>query len=500
MTDLDDTALLKLIAEQQDRAAFNELFLRYQQSAFSLACHILQNSALAEEAVQEAMMSIWVSPRTDLQGRTPREWILGTVAGKSLNVRRGQKKNSRREKAVVQERGAAEEKPAESETDELLLALRNQIEQLPELESQLLACSFGANLTHQKISEMLGLPKSTITLRIQQALQHLRLNLQKSGLTAVLPLAATAGVKSALTQGVACPAHLRTQVMQAIQRGTPAHNTSRRSRRSPKSSGQSAALQGAIAVAALAAVGLLAYAQLSAPAPQPAKTTPIPAPAPVAVVPEVPISKPLPAPAAQAAATVKPVREKIYKQWNFKPSAPADSDLLNVNKNTAWRMERNGTGELYSTDNSGILLIPKVTLDHQYMKITMSLHALGKHADVMATWVDRDAIASYDYHETSTTYTENDWRFESTFVFSSRECLQFFGDELKVVKTYEKDWPGDQLILQLQQLGIESITVESLTQEEMERVYKAARPAKAELLKAPVKRYEQQVIPANLLK
>ena len=171
----DDISLLSAIAVHRDRAAFTALVERHRERAYNMAFHILRNSALAEEALQEAMLTIWLDAKKLEPEANVANWILRTVSGKSLNLKRNRTRSARREDRMTMERGrmnAATEDAAER--TELIGALRSQLEKLPELESQLLACSFGANMSHRQIGEIFNLSQPTVGTKIQQALARLR--------------------------------------------------------------------------------------------------------------------------------------------------------------------------------------------------------------------------------------------------------------------------------------------------------------------------------------
>ena len=465
-TSPDDITLLKAIVEQRDRAAFDALFLRYQNSAFSLASHILQNAALAEEAVQEAMLSIWTSPRLDLGDRTPREWILGTVAGKSLNVRRGNRKQSRREKTVSDGRAAHVESSTGSDDNELLTALRTHIDQLPEHESQLLACSFGANLPHRKISELLGIPKSTISFRIQQALQHLHVNLQKSGLAAAVPLAATGGLQVALTEGARGPAELHAKVMQVVDRASSGSGSSRRIRRKPLKSGQASALPGMIAASMVAALGLIAYAQVS-PAPKAIVATAAPAPvvAPPAPVPAVPVARvtPIPAPVP-----LPRKQAKLFKRWRFDQGPAADLPPLHG----TWYWHQNGNSGYMETDPRGQTCI-KLPIGGEHLPFRVSITKTAIKSKKLSTfaqaaWLKSDGLpCAYESWAQSFTVNSEVQRFECVCYFNDRYVLNYMDSKLSGICRLMPGSAPDCASIFVENSRIEEICIESLDPSEL---------------------------------
>ena len=59
MEEHDDISLLKAISQRRDSEAFTQLCKRHRGRAFNTAFRILRDQALAEDAVQDAMLSIW---------------------------------------------------------------------------------------------------------------------------------------------------------------------------------------------------------------------------------------------------------------------------------------------------------------------------------------------------------------------------------------------------------------------------------------------------------
>jgi RNA polymerase sigma-70 factor (ECF subfamily) len=217
MKELDDVTLLNAIAKQRDRDALNQLYQRYEKRAFNLALHILGTSALADDAVQEAMLSIWLSPKQDLPQDRVSEWILGVVAGKSLNLKRGQRRHNKRAEHVAME---SESPPInideKVENTELISQLRNHLKQLPELDSQLLACSYGAGMSHRKIAEVFNMSRTRVTERIQEALSRLRGNLTRAGVTAVVPVISAQSLFEAMTSGHDSPPGMGARMLSRI--------------------------------------------------------------------------------------------------------------------------------------------------------------------------------------------------------------------------------------------------------------------------------------------
>jgi transposase len=100
----DDISLLMAIAQQRDRAAFAELHERYQKRTFNQAFRILRDRTLAEDAVQESMLSVWHSAKTVQSDWNAEDWILRIVTNKSLQIERGRGRRAKREESIATER------------------------------------------------------------------------------------------------------------------------------------------------------------------------------------------------------------------------------------------------------------------------------------------------------------------------------------------------------------------------------------------------------------
>ena len=78
-----DKKLIALVA-QKNKEAFTELFNRYQAKAYSTALRILREKELAEDAVQDAFLSIWLHANQFNNKAAVSSWIYRIVANQAL--------------------------------------------------------------------------------------------------------------------------------------------------------------------------------------------------------------------------------------------------------------------------------------------------------------------------------------------------------------------------------------------------------------------------------
>lgn len=300
MSDPSDTQLLAQAVEQQDPAAFAQLFDRFKHESFNLALHLTQNAALAEDAVQDAMLAVWQLKKIPESGA--RKWLLAIVAHKSLQTIRSRRRSSQREERIkgmsVKETPTAPD--ARQERDELIGALRSHMEKLPPVERQMLALYFGAEISESEIGKMLSLSQTSVSRKLSDALARLRSNLAAAGFAAAVPLVALKGLNQALLTGQQAPHSLSESVLNALKTN-PRSPVSRRSGTARKAAKAGKSIGGPLfaATAFAVALGVASYASFSKPA-----TTNLPV--------------------TTTATTVAPSPTGLRKFWSFNTGPAAD--------------------------------------------------------------------------------------------------------------------------------------------------------------------------------
>lgn len=170
---LSDEALVALVARSDDDA-FAELYDRYDRLAYGLARRILRDGALAEDAVQDAFLTIWRSAARFNAERAPaRVWILTLVHRRAVDLVRHQE---RRRTEQLPER---EEKGADAADDAVWLRLqrervRDALGQLPDQQREAIELAYFGGFTQSELAERLGQPLGTIKSRMFSGLARLR--------------------------------------------------------------------------------------------------------------------------------------------------------------------------------------------------------------------------------------------------------------------------------------------------------------------------------------
>lgn len=312
---LTDEELLARVAEKRDREAFQQLFERHSKAAFSLARYLARDDARAEDAVQEAMLRVWLKAgQFDPARGAARTWILRVVANKTLAAMR----NLRDEKGQAMTelddapRAGMAQAAAESQAEEreLAAALRAKMNELPAALRQVMALYYVCEMKQSEIAESLAMPQTTVSLRIREGLAELRKRLEVAGFAAAVPMLGNETIGAALLDGHEAPRGLAQKILANLDRAA-AHSA-----RAAAAGGYGVALwAGAVLVLAAGAGWWMLQQE------PPAKTVSTAA-----------VEKTV----AQEAATEKAVSKTPRTSWNFNTAADAADLALEIGSRWHW--------------------------------------------------------------------------------------------------------------------------------------------------------------------
>jgi RNA polymerase sigma-70 factor (ECF subfamily) len=177
---LADEDLMPLVHEG-DARAFEVVFDRHADAAFSLAYRMCGRRGQAEDVVQEAFLSLWRSgARYDRSRGSVRSWILGVVRNRTIDlfrreaVRAGRDTNA---EGAVERMPAADDVAGDAERRADARQVRTALEELPADQRQVIELAYFGGFTHSQIAQMLELPAGTVKGRMRLGLTKLRLSL-----------------------------------------------------------------------------------------------------------------------------------------------------------------------------------------------------------------------------------------------------------------------------------------------------------------------------------
>ena len=156
-----------------DRAAFEALFRAVYADLFRYAKSLTHDAVSAEDAVQEALLRLWIRRATLDPGRSLRALLYVTVRNLALD----QERNSVKRQALLKTMDDQQRPPTPGDlTGARMLEARihSWIAELPERRREAFRLSRFDGLSYAEIASVMGLSIKTVDHHIWLALQHLR--------------------------------------------------------------------------------------------------------------------------------------------------------------------------------------------------------------------------------------------------------------------------------------------------------------------------------------
>jgi RNA polymerase sigma factor (sigma-70 family) len=170
---LSDEAIVALVARSDD-GALEELYARFGHVAYGLALRVLRDPALAEDAVQDAFLTIWRTASRFVPERAKAStWILTLVHRRAVDVVR--REQPRRAEPLE----TAPQASAEVTEDEAWLRLQRTrvqgaLRRLPDRQREALELAYYGGFTQSELADRLGEPLGTIKSRMFAGLAMMR--------------------------------------------------------------------------------------------------------------------------------------------------------------------------------------------------------------------------------------------------------------------------------------------------------------------------------------
>ncbi|HEX4110537.1 MAG TPA: sigma-70 family RNA polymerase sigma factor [Solirubrobacteraceae bacterium] len=172
----DEDVMLHL--RRGEAAAFEIVYERHADAAFSLAYRMCGQRGVAEDVVQEAFLSLWrSSSRYDGARGSVRTWVLGIVHNRAIDaLRRGVVHDRRRasDEGIEERFESPDRIDAEVVRRDEAQGLRAAIDDLPAEQSRVIELAYYGGFTHTEIASILDAPIGTVKGRMRLGLAKLR--------------------------------------------------------------------------------------------------------------------------------------------------------------------------------------------------------------------------------------------------------------------------------------------------------------------------------------
>lgn len=167
------TAKIYAIRDNQDEAAFADLFAHFAPRVKGFLIKSGADASLAEECTQEVMATLWRKAHMfDPSRASAATWIFTIARNRKIDALRKQRRPEPEDLTwgPEPEPEQAEAIGLKQETEQLAVAIKD----LPEKQRSLIEQAYFGDLSHSEIAEITGLPLGTIKSRIRLALERLR--------------------------------------------------------------------------------------------------------------------------------------------------------------------------------------------------------------------------------------------------------------------------------------------------------------------------------------
>jgi RNA polymerase sigma-70 factor (ECF subfamily) len=163
--------------------AFGELYDRFCHRAYGVAFSVCRDEGRAQDAVQEAFLSLWNSRASyRAQRGTAAAWLLTVVRYRAIDIARRDGNHTAR--WASEDR--LDERPASDDVSDSVIQqddadqLQGSLALLPDEQREVITLAYYGQLSHTEIATALGLPSGTVKGRMRLGLKKLRANIDQA--------------------------------------------------------------------------------------------------------------------------------------------------------------------------------------------------------------------------------------------------------------------------------------------------------------------------------
>jgi RNA polymerase sigma-70 factor (ECF subfamily) len=183
---------LRLLADEElmervrsgEAGAFEIVYDRHADPAFSLAYRMLGSRSAAEDVVQDAFLAAWRNARRYQPGLgSVRTWLLGIVHHRAVDALRRHTVHERRrggDETAAERQPAAELTDVEAVRRDEARGVRAALDGLPAEQARVIELAYYGGFTHNEIADMLETPLGTVKGRMRLGLEKLRDHLERA--------------------------------------------------------------------------------------------------------------------------------------------------------------------------------------------------------------------------------------------------------------------------------------------------------------------------------
>ncbi|MAB07461.1 MAG: RNA polymerase subunit sigma [Rhodobacteraceae bacterium] len=162
-----------------DRASFRLLYERTSAKLFGVCLRVLDDRALAEEALQDAFCKIWSrAGQYRVNGYSPMTWLITLARNAAIDRRRKRDAAERRSSAPIEAAdlvadpapGPAQQTQARAEAEALFACMS----ELPPDRAEMVRRAYLEGATYAELSDASGVKLNTVRTWLRRSLMQLR--------------------------------------------------------------------------------------------------------------------------------------------------------------------------------------------------------------------------------------------------------------------------------------------------------------------------------------
>jgi RNA polymerase sigma-70 factor (ECF subfamily) len=160
-----------------DEAAFDSIFRAWYPSLVRSAESIVRSRAVAEDVVQDVMLELWRRRESLAAESSPQAYLFQSTRNRALNYVRHERVERKSEPELIRQSEMRVSAPANLVEDEINVALRNAVAELPDRCREVFELSRTHGLKYSEIATVLGISIKTVEAQMGKALRTLRVKL-----------------------------------------------------------------------------------------------------------------------------------------------------------------------------------------------------------------------------------------------------------------------------------------------------------------------------------
>ncbi|MFY9647313.1 MAG: sigma-70 family RNA polymerase sigma factor [Terriglobales bacterium] len=166
-----DLALVAAI-RSADQSAMAALYDRYSSIVYAVTLRVLQDTAAAEDVLQDIFMQLWRNPGAfDASRGSMAAWLAVIARHRAIDALRRRRPENDIEETIV---SVEPDLASDADRSRAMEKVRGLLQTMPQPQRSALEMAYFEGLTHVEIAEKTGEPLGTIKTRIRNGLLSLR--------------------------------------------------------------------------------------------------------------------------------------------------------------------------------------------------------------------------------------------------------------------------------------------------------------------------------------